>query len=171
MLKRKKQQQATNFERKLDEAVYVTTAVPSPCRAAAAPGARLHADTPRGPPLLTGLNPTVYWCRNQLNPVGREQEGGSGDDDSVINRFIPTPPGRPDHCLCLTDAVLQERTQIHNTMRCSPTPAMFSETKYSTKGGNCLLFPSAWPQSIPSSPTVQHIHPFLAVYSLRTSPH
>lgn len=38
------------------------------------PGARLHADTPRGPPLLTGLNPTVYWCTNQPTPVERESE-------------------------------------------------------------------------------------------------
>ncbi|KAG7221613.1 hypothetical protein INR49_017144 [Caranx melampygus] len=35
----------------------------------AVPGARLHADTPRGPPLLTGLNPTVYWCMNQPTPI------------------------------------------------------------------------------------------------------
>lgn len=35
------------------------------------PGVRLHADTPRGPPLLTGLNPTVYWCTNQPTPVQR----------------------------------------------------------------------------------------------------
>lgn len=57
----------------------VHAAVPSPCRAAVVPGARLHADTPRGPPLLTGLNPTVYWCRNQLSPVRREWEEDSRD--------------------------------------------------------------------------------------------
>lgn len=38
------------------------------CQAAAVPGVRLHADTPRGPPRLTGLNPMVYWYTNQLTP-------------------------------------------------------------------------------------------------------
>lgn len=41
-------------------------------RAAAGPGVRLHADTPRGPPPLTGRNPKVCSCTNRLNPAGRE---------------------------------------------------------------------------------------------------
>lgn len=48
--------------------------VPWLFQAAAVPGARLHADTPRGPPLLTGLNPTVDWCTNQPSPGGTEWE-------------------------------------------------------------------------------------------------
>lgn len=54
------------------------------------PGARLHADTPHGPPLLTGLNPTVYWCTNQPSPVRREWEVDGRDIicGVGINHFI-----------------------------------------------------------------------------------
>lgn len=44
-------------------------------RAAAGPGVRLHADTPRGPPPLTGRNPKVCSCTNRLNPAGRGIRG------------------------------------------------------------------------------------------------
>lgn len=65
-------------------------AVPWLCRAAAVPGARLHADTPRGPPLLTGLNPTVYWCTNQPSPVRREWEGQRFQRIHSDHQVLPT---------------------------------------------------------------------------------
>ena len=48
--------------------------LPWPGRAAAGPGARPRADTPRGPPPLTALNQTACWCRNPPSPATEHRQ-------------------------------------------------------------------------------------------------
>lgn len=73
--------------------------------------------------------------------------------------------------LCWASAVLRELTQIYNTMLCSPTPAMFSETKYSTKGATASSSLLLGPNPSLQPPQCSTYTSLFAVYSPRTSPH
>lgn len=61
------------------------------------PGVRLHADTPRGLPLLTGRNPTVYWYRTQPTP----DETARGNGRIVMQSFPNLHLARAVFCAAL----------------------------------------------------------------------
>lgn len=110
------------------------------------PGARLHADTPRGPPPLTGLNPTVYWCRNQPSPAGRDSGTWTvltlGRLVSLhianIHRLRFRSLFLLAHRCARQTAHVSTAVRLHAT-QCSPTPAIFCWTKYSTKDASSSL--------------------------------
>lgn len=109
-------------------------------RVAAVPGARLHADTPRGPPPLTGLNPTVYWCRNQPSPAGRDIRAWMvvPTFTGPVPKACPSDRQNPLH-RCARQTALISPTVCRHATQCSPTPAIFWWTKYSTKDASSSL--------------------------------
>lgn len=153
---------------KLDEAVYVT----APCTRLYLGPVELQLCLALGfaPIRLAVLLCWQVWIRRSTGVgISRALSGESGRRTagtpfSGINHLILQPqqhdPGDAWSARTKGDrsVSLQELTRISETMLCSPTPGTFSRTKYSTKAGNCFLFSPAWPQSIPSTPTVQHIY-------------
>lgn len=155
-----------NVSRKLlhptDEAVYVTTS----CARLYLRPVELQLCLALGfaPIRLAVLLCWQVWIRRSTGVgiswalSGESGRRTAGTPFAVMNHLILQPhqhdPGDAWSAQTTADACVS----LSKTMLCSPTPAMFSKTKYSTKGGNRFLFSPAWPQSIPSTPTVRHIY-------------
>lgn len=108
--------------------------IPWLCRAVVVPGVRLRADTPRGPPRLTGLNPTVYWYTNQPTPARRERFLPLPHSESMISFHVFYLVFVLQVCMQICVSHSRRRLRGFNQTTCSShTPAIFWQTKYSTK--------------------------------------